>query len=91
MNCHILIEGRQVQVTLRDTDEARLLARLTTLLQQYPAPAPKPPQERTPRPDKGWCAIHNVAMKENVKDGRTWFSHRNPDGDGWCKGRRSNR
>jgi len=26
-------------------------------------------------------------MKENHKDGRTWYSHRDPEGDGWCKGR----
>ena len=28
VNCHITLAGRQVQVTLRDTDETRLLARL---------------------------------------------------------------
>ena len=28
VNCHITIEGRQVQLTLRDTDETRLLQRL---------------------------------------------------------------
>ena len=38
VNCHITIAGRQVQVTLRDTDETRLLARLTALLAQYPLP-----------------------------------------------------
>ena len=35
-NCHVMIAGRQVQVTLRDTDETRLLDRLTALLAQYP-------------------------------------------------------
>src|SRR5262245_61579467 len=35
-NCHLTIAGRQVQVTLRDTDEQRLLQRLTALLAQYP-------------------------------------------------------
>jgi hypothetical protein len=39
VNCHITIEGRQVQLTLRDRDETRLLERLTTLLKQYPVPA----------------------------------------------------
>jgi hypothetical protein len=33
---YITLEGRQVQVTLRDTDETRLLQRLTALPQQYP-------------------------------------------------------
>jgi len=36
VNCHIMIEGRQVQITLRDTDETRLLERLAAVLRQYP-------------------------------------------------------
>jgi hypothetical protein len=38
VNCHITLEGRQVQLTLRDTDETRLLERLAALLKQYPPP-----------------------------------------------------
>ena len=39
MNCHIPPIGvGQVQLTLRDTDERRLLARLTTILADYPTP-----------------------------------------------------
>ena len=77
-NCHIILEGRQVQVTLRDTDEGRLLQRLAALLKQYPVPAqPERPQ--------GWCAIHHVQMKQTTKNGRSWWSHRTAEG--WCKGR----
>ena len=36
VNFHTTIAGRQVQITLRDTDETRLLARLETLLQRFP-------------------------------------------------------
>ena len=43
VNCHIMMEGRQVQVTLRDTDESRLLARLAMLLRQYPLAQPPTP------------------------------------------------
>jgi hypothetical protein len=39
VNTFVTIAGRQVQVTLRDTDEARLLIRLEALLQRYPAEA----------------------------------------------------
>ena len=91
VNCHIMLEGRQIQITLRDTNEQRLLARLAAVLRQYPAPAAPQPAPRPQGQDQGWCAIHNVAMQLNEKDGRTWFSHRNPDGDGWCKGRKANR
>jgi len=74
-----VLEGRQVQVTLRDTDETRLLQRLAALLKQYPAPAQ--PERR-----QGWCAIHNAHMKQTTKNAKTWWSHRTPDGQ-WCKGK----
>lgn len=37
-NCYIQVAGRQVQLTLRDSDEARLLQRLQAVLAGYPAP-----------------------------------------------------
>ena len=85
VNVHILLEGRQVQLTLRDTDETRLLQRLAAVLQQYPAPAKPATQGPKPGQDKGWCAIPQVQMKENRKDDRTWYSHR-VDGQ-FCKGK----
>ena len=90
-NCHITMEGRQVQVTLRDTDETRLLARMATLLQQYPMaqPPPQPPAQGTGQTahqdDSPYCHIHKVALQKFSKDGRTWYSHKSPDGS-WCKG-----
>ena len=44
VNCHIAIEGRQVQLTLRDSDESRLLARLQAVLTQFPLPGAAPSQ-----------------------------------------------
>jgi hypothetical protein len=85
-NVRVTIAGREVQITLRDVDEARLLVRLEELLQRYPLP--QPDALRGPKPEgqgKDWCRIHNCAMKENVKDGRRWYSHQ-VDGR-WCKGR----
>jgi predicted nucleic acid-binding Zn finger protein len=94
VNCHIMVKGRQIQLTLRDTDESRLLERLTTILRQYPD-LPQPNAKKAIKtsgeaPDTGhagWCPVHDVAMQENEKDGRRWFSHRTDQG--WCKGRRS--
>ena len=84
-NCHILIAGRQVQITLRDTNETRLLQRLAAVLQQYPVQtavqAPTQPQGQ----GKEWCSKHGVAMKQTTKEGRSWWSHKTADG--WCKGR----
>src|SRR4029434_69145 len=36
VNFHTTLAGRQVQITLRDTDETKLLARLEALLQRFP-------------------------------------------------------
>jgi len=89
VNCHILVEGRQVQVTLRDTDEQRLLARLAAVLRQYPdVPSRSDKKGITSAgetSEKGWCEIHACTMKQTTKDGRSWFSHKTADG--WCKGR----
>ena len=61
VNFHTTLAGRQVQITLRDTDETRLLARLETLLQRFPVvEEPKEPTQK-----EGWCYKHNVQMKLN--------------------------
>ena len=54
VNCHITLEGRQVQLTLRDTDEARLLTRLTTACGSTRAEPPRPGAH--PGAGEGWCA-----------------------------------
>jgi hypothetical protein len=86
VNCLITIEGRQVQVTLRDSDETRLLGRLAALLKQYPLPETPQTTQRHNASQPDWCTKHGVAMKLNHgKNGSTWYSHKTPEG--WCKGR----
>jgi hypothetical protein len=102
VNVHVTIAGRQVQVTLRGTDEAEVLTRLEALLARYPV-APPQAQPASPPPlsaaqhnalamhrpitQTGWCAVHNVAMHWNDgKDGRKGWFSHRTD-DGWCKGR----
>jgi hypothetical protein len=91
INVRITIQGRECQLTLRDTSEERLLARLQTVLERYPVteqPA-RSPQEQGQ--GKDWCAIHQTTMKWNEgKDGkRGWYSHK-VDGQ-WCKGQKGRR
>jgi hypothetical protein len=76
VNVHLTIAGRDCQLTLRDHDETRLLVRLDAVLQRYPQPpAASPP-----------CPLHQVPMKQTTKDGRSWWSHKTPEGH-WCKGK----
>jgi len=83
-NVRIQVHGYEVQVTLRDHDKYALLARLEALLTRYPLPA-----QTVSLPSgqgKDWCSIHQKAMKQTTKDGRSWYSHKTPDGR-WCQGR----
>jgi hypothetical protein len=100
-NVRLQIGGREVQITLRDTSEDRLIERLERVLARYPQPQPPAqpatqgplsPQQHNAaamhRPVSDFCPIHQVAMKWNEgKDGRKgWHSHRTAEGQ-WCKGR----
>jgi hypothetical protein len=72
----------QGQLTLRDYDEHRVLARLDAVLRHFPGEtAPATPH------GEDWCHTHGVSMTLNHgKNGRTWYSHRTADG--WYKGKR---
>jgi hypothetical protein len=70
-NCHILLAGRQVQITLRDTDETRLLARLELLLQRFPVETTALVQAPT-TPPPPVCQWHG-RMKESTKAQGTWY------------------
>jgi hypothetical protein len=79
-NVHVTLAGRTVQVTLRDSDETRLLARLEKLLQRFPAddePAQTQPE--------GWCQKHGVQMKERKGKYGPFYSHMTANG--WCNGK----
>ena len=80
-NVYVTLAGRKVQVTLRDSDEQRLLARLEALLQRFPAEA-EPEGEQAP--PEGWCRKHGVQMKLRNGEHGSWWSHKTTDG--WCKG-----
>jgi hypothetical protein len=73
-------------VTLRGVDFASVKAQVEEAAAWLKAHAPaKHPTAQGE--GKGWCQKHEVAMKLNHgQDGRTWYSHRAPDGR-WCKGR----
>jgi hypothetical protein len=79
-NVPVTLAGRTVQVTLRDSDEQRLLARLEALLQRFPVE-----DESAQEPAEGWCSTHGVQMKRQHNEHGSWWSHKTTDG--WCKGK----
>jgi hypothetical protein len=78
-----MIAGHAVLFTMRDHSEAALLARLATVLAQYPMPQPA---AAATQGQEGYCSKHAVQMNLNEKNGQRWFSHKLATGD-FCKGR----
>jgi hypothetical protein len=78
VNVHLDLGGRQVQLTLRDSDESRLLVRLHAILERFPVAAK--PTDTTPQ-----CPTHG-AMKPSTK-GKGWYCPRKLADGSWCKGR----
>jgi hypothetical protein len=74
VNVRLQIDGRDCQLTLRDTNEARLLQRLQAVLAQYPAPQPTP-QAPPQGPGQEWCSKHQTAMKRHENAKGVWYSH----------------
>jgi hypothetical protein len=102
INVRLVIDGRDCQLTLRDIHEGRLLERLQVVLAQYPMPQASvqasgqgtnqlsPQQHNTAAMHKkvvDFCPLHNVQMKENHKENRTWYSHYDEAAGCWCKGK----
>jgi hypothetical protein len=89
-NVYVLIGGHKVQVTLRDSDEARMLARLHVVLAQYPA-VPGPTQDRAPSapaPTGGLppCPYGHGFLRKSSKREGFYCPRKNEDGT-FCKGR----
>ena len=88
VNVRLLIDGRDCQVTLRDTDETRLLVRLAAVLARYPVaqacerppvtPAPaSPPAAADVVPT---CPTHGTRLLESKKAHGTFFCPVQDDG-----------
>ena len=80
-----MLHGHEVLVTLRGTDFASVREQVEAASAWLKAQAPQTPAGPQ-GPGEGWCAVHQVPMVENAKNGQRWFSHRRPEG-GFCKGR----
>jgi len=78
VNVHLELGGRQVQLTLRDADETRLLERLATVLERFPLTAK--PADTTPH-----CPTHGP-LKPSTK-GKGWYCPAKLADGSWCKGK----
>src|SRR5215470_986722 len=79
VNVQLPLGGREIQLTLRDSDEKRLLVRLAEILMQFPQEAPRVDHESPV------CPIHKVAMPERQGKYGTFRSHK--VGNTWCTGK----
>jgi hypothetical protein len=81
VNVRLQIAGRECQLTLRDVDEWKLLARLEEVLQKFPQTSAQasiqPPADATPQ-----CPTHG-AMKPSTKGSGWYCPHKNAEG-AWC-------
>ena len=79
------LHGHAVMVTLRGVDFASVKAQVEQASEWLKVQASaQPPAQGTEQPE-GWCSKHGVQMRQNHKDGRSWWSHKTAEG--WCKGR----
>jgi hypothetical protein len=90
-NVHVQMGCRLVHLTLRDTDEQRLLVRLEALLARFPedAPAPAAPEPvaaSAPPAAPPVCPLHRVPLEEHTNAKGRWWSHWVASERRWCKG-----
>jgi hypothetical protein len=77
-NVRLQVCGHEVQITLRDHDEAALMVRLEELIQRYGQPqAPAQPAATAPQ-----CPTHG-AMQPSRKGKGFYCPHKTPEGT-WC-------
>jgi hypothetical protein len=80
-NTRLMLGGREIQLTLRDSDETRLLGRLEQVLAKFAVEAPSVDQKHQ---DKSFCSLHHITMtKKHGKYGE-FYSHQTQSG--WCTG-----
>ena len=79
VNTRLLLGGQEIQLTLRDSDEKRLLVRLADVLAQFNQNAPSVVNH-----EDHLCPIHRVVMPERQGKYGKFRSHKTQSG--WCTG-----
>jgi hypothetical protein len=85
VNVRLMLHGRECQLTLRDSSEERLLARLATVLARFPVETPALVQTATAS-QPPVCPRHGT-MKESTKAKGTWYCPAKMGDGSFCKER----
>ena len=86
VNVRLPLGGREIQLTLRDSDEKRLLVRLVEVLARFEQEAPRVDHESHQNVTSlHICPIHKVAMPE--RQGKYGKFHSHKTQSGWCTGK----
>ncbi len=78
------LNGIELMLTLRDTGDDLLFARLRKVLPKIQEKVSNG-QGTHGEPAGQSCPLHNVPMKRYSKGKQVWYSHQTPDGQ-WCRG-----
>ena len=79
------LHGHEVHGDLARCQLASVKAQVEQASEWLKVQAPAQPPTQSPEHPEGWCSKHGVQMRQNHKDGRSWWSHKTTDG--WCKGK----
>jgi hypothetical protein len=81
------IGGQEALLTARGQTAAEFKANVEAIkgLLDPPQPAATPVQASSQ--SESWCKVHNVAMKQTTKEGKSWYSHYDQGAGKWCKGK----
>ena len=86
VNVRLPLGGREIQLTLRDSNEQRLLMRLAHVLGQFAQEAPSVGHESHQNVTSlHICPIHHVPMKQ--RNGKYGVFHSHKTAQGWCQGK----
>jgi hypothetical protein len=78
------LNGHEVMVTLRGVDFASVKAQVEQASEWLSVQGAG---QTSHSEDNHYCPLHKVALKQQHKDGRTWYSHWVADEKRWCKGK----
>jgi hypothetical protein len=78
------LNGHEVMVTLRGVDFASVKAQVEQASEWLSVQGTG---QTSHQEDHHYCPLHKVPLKQQHKDGRTWYSHWVADEKRWCKGK----